>query len=72
VTILAGTYLTGYGGVFDERQLKELPAGSFYTEPANMPHYIVTKGPVVIQVSGVGPSSRTFVKSAPRLRDRRE
>ena len=61
VTILSGTYLTGYGSVFSPESLKELPAGSFYTEPANMPHFIVTRGPVTIQVSGLGPSSRSFV-----------
>lgn len=65
VTILSGTYLTGYGDVFDPKKLKELPAGSFYTEPSQMPHFIVTKGPVVIQVSGVGPSARSFVHSSP-------
>jgi quercetin dioxygenase-like cupin family protein len=62
VTILSGTYLTGYGSTFDERLLKALPAGSFYTEPANVPHFIVTSGPVTIQVSGIGPSSRIFTK----------
>lgn len=61
VTILSGTYLTGYGDTFDQGKLKELPAGSFYTEPSQMPHFIITKGPVVIQVSGIGPSSRSFV-----------
>jgi quercetin dioxygenase-like cupin family protein len=66
VTILAGTYLTGYGSVFEEKALKELPAGSFYTEPAQMPHFIVTRGAVVIQMSGVGPSARHFVGSHPQ------
>lgn len=66
VTILSGTYLTGYGSVFDEKLLKELPPGSFYTEPADMPHFIVTRGPVVIQVSGIGPSARHFVGTHPQ------
>ena len=61
VTILSGTYMTGYGSVFDPKALKELPAGSFYTEPAGMPHFIITRGTVVIQVSGTGPSARVFV-----------
>jgi hypothetical protein len=65
VTILSGTYLTGYGDVFEPKKLKELPAGSFYTEPSRMPHFIITKGPVVIQVSGVGPSARRFVGTSP-------
>jgi quercetin dioxygenase-like cupin family protein len=61
VTILSGTWLTGYGVKFDEAKLKELPAGSFYTEPAKLPHFVKTKGSVMIQVSGVGPSARQFV-----------
>jgi hypothetical protein len=64
VTILSGTWLTGYGKTFDPAALKVLPAGSFYTEPANLPHYVQTKGAVVIQVSGTGPSSRVFVNPA--------
>lgn len=61
VTILQGTWFTGYGGTFDKAGLKRLPAGSFYTEPANVPHYVETEGEVVVQVSGVGPSKREFV-----------
>src|SRR5712664_4818624 len=61
VTILSGTFATGYGEKFDAARLKILPAGSFYTEPANVPHYIEIKEEVVLQVSGTGPSGRKFV-----------
>ena len=61
VTILSGIYATGYGETFDEAKLKVLPAGSFYTEPANVPHFIEIKEDVVLQVSGMGPSGRRFV-----------
>ena len=61
VTILSGTYATGYGERFDPAGLKVLPAGSFYTEPANVPHYIEIKEDVVLQVSGTGPSGRKYV-----------
>ena len=64
VTILSGTWLTGYGETFDPAALKELPAGSFYTEPANLPHFLQTRGEVLIQVSGTGPSARVFVDAA--------
>lgn len=40
VTILSGTWYTGYGDKFDETELKALPAGSFYTEPANVAHFV--------------------------------
>ena len=58
VTILSGTFATGYGEKFDPAGLKILPAGSFYTEPANVPHYIEIREEVVLQVSGMGPSGR--------------
>src|ERR1700730_18971499 len=61
VTILSGTFATGYGEKFDAARLKILPAGSFYTEPANVPHYIEIEEEVVLQVSGTGPSGRKFI-----------
>jgi quercetin dioxygenase-like cupin family protein len=61
VTILSGTFTTGYGEKFDTDNLKILPSGSFYTEPANVPHYIEIKDDVVLQISGTGPSGRRFI-----------
>ena len=62
VTILSGTWYTGYGEQADPALLQALPAGSFYTEPANLPHFVEVREAVVIQVSGVGPSGRAFVE----------
>ena len=42
-------------------RLKILPAGSFYTEPANVPHYIEIEEDTVLQVSGTGPGGRNLV-----------
>ena len=61
VTVLSGVFATGYGDTFDSAKLKVLPAGSFYTEPANVPHYIEIEEDTVLQVSGTGPSGRKFV-----------
>jgi hypothetical protein len=61
VTILSGTFATGYGEKFDADNLKVLPPGSFYTEPANVPHYIEIKDDTVLQVTGTGPSERRFI-----------
>ena len=59
VTIMSGTLYVGYGESFDESQMKALPAGSIFTEPAKQPHYVWAKdGEVVIQViGGNGPSA---------------
>ena len=61
VTIISGVYATGYGETFDRAKLKILPAGSFYTEPANIPHFIEIEEDAVLQVSGTGPSGRKLV-----------
>ncbi len=60
--VLSGTWYLGYGEKFDEAGLKELPAGSVYTEPPGSNHFAMTKDEsVVIQITGVGPSSTTYV-----------
>lgn len=63
-TIISGTWCIGYGETFDSTKLKCLPAGSFYTEPANTPHFVEVRDAVVIQVSGVGPSGTAAVHFA--------
>jgi len=64
VTILSGLYATGYGEKFDPAKLKMLPAGSYYTEPANVPHYIEIEEDTVLQISGMGQSRRQPVDAA--------
>ncbi len=64
VTVLSGMYATGYGETFEPANLKVLPAGSFYTEPANVAHYIEIRENAVLQISGTGPSGRRAVNPA--------
>jgi quercetin dioxygenase-like cupin family protein len=57
-TIISGTWYVGWGETFDEGKLLALPPGSFYTEPANVAHFVGTKAdPVVVQISGTGPTA---------------
>ena len=64
-TIISGTWYVGWGDKFDEAKLIALPPGSFYTEPANVPHFVATKGePVVFQLSGVGPTATKMLEAA--------
>jgi pimeloyl-ACP methyl ester carboxylesterase/quercetin dioxygenase-like cupin family protein len=61
VSVISGTWHFGYGTSFDEQELKELPPGSFYTEPPNKPHFARTGGlPAVIQITGFGPSGTRY------------
>jgi quercetin dioxygenase-like cupin family protein len=64
VTVLSGVFATGYGEKVDPAKLKVLPAGSFYTEPANVAHFIEIREDVVLQVTGIGPSGRHFLEPA--------
>ena len=62
VTVISGTWHMGYGGTFDTKALKDLPPGSFYTEPAGQAHFAQTGDErVVIWVTGYGPSDTKFV-----------
>ena len=64
-TVISGMWYFGYGRAFDERQLKALPPGSYYTEPPNAHHFAMTRSEgVVVQVTGVGPSSTTYADPA--------
>jgi len=60
--VVSGTWFFGYGRQFNEADLKQLPAGSFYTEPPNVDHFALTRGEgAVIAISGTGPSGTTYV-----------
>src|SRR3989304_1447285 len=64
-TIISGVWYVGWGKKLEESVLKPLPAGSFYTEPANVPHFVATKGePAVIQITGTGATAVNFVDPA--------
>jgi len=63
--VVSGTWYFGYGASHDERLLKALPPGSFYTEPPNDPHFARTGSvPVVLQIVGVGPTGTQYVDRA--------
>lgn len=70
-TVVSGTWRLGYGDKFDESKLKPLPPGSFYTEPPGRNHFAETRDePVVVQITGFGPSSTEYVDKSqdPHLR----
>jgi hypothetical protein len=61
-TVISGTWQIGYGDKFDEAKLKALPPSSFYTEPSARNHFAETGDePVVVQITGFGPSSTEYV-----------
>ena len=64
-TVISGTWYFGYGKQFNEAGLKQLPPGSFYTEPPNAYHFAMTRGEgVTIQITGTGPSGTSYADPA--------
>jgi quercetin dioxygenase-like cupin family protein len=63
-TVIKGTWYFAYGDMFDEARLAALPPGSVYTEPPNVNHFAMTKGEVIIQITGTGPSSTKYFDPA--------
>lgn len=71
-TVISGTLYLGFGDKLDETKLKALPPGSFWTEPANSNHFLVTRNePIIFQVVGNGPSGTKFVDPAHDPRNKR-
>jgi len=64
-TVISGTWYIGWGETYDESKLTALPAGSFYTEPAGVPHFVATPDyETVVQVTGTGPTKVDYVDPA--------
>ena len=63
-TVVSGTWYFGYGDQFDESKLKQLPRGSIYSEVAGQNHFAMTKEPVIVEITGYGPSGVTYVDPA--------
>jgi mannose-6-phosphate isomerase-like protein (cupin superfamily) len=64
-TVISGTWYVGFGTKYDESKLIALTAGSYYTEPAGVPHFVLTRDEgVVVQIGGTGPSRQIPVDAA--------
>ena len=62
VAVLSGTFYFARGEKWDESKFKAYPAGTFYSEPPKAPHYSWAKdGEVILQITGIGPSGKTFI-----------
>jgi quercetin dioxygenase-like cupin family protein len=62
VTVISGICYYGRGEEFDESRTIPMPPGSFYTEPAGVPHFIWAKdGDVVVQTTAIGPSGTQII-----------
>ena len=64
-TVVSGTWYFGYGDKFDKNKLKKLPVGSVYSEVKGQNHFATTANePVIVEITGYGPSGVTYVDPA--------
>lgn len=71
-TVVSGTWQFGYAKRFDAQTLKSLPAGSVYSEPAEVNHFARTETePVLVEISGFGPTDTRYVDPANTPKARR-
>ena len=72
VTVLSGTFHLGSGERLDRSAAERLDEGSYFALLPETPHYAITEGRTVIQLTSVGPWKINYVNAAddPRQRDR--
>lgn len=59
--VVSGAWYFGYGDKASDSLVKELKAGSFYTEPASSPHFALTRDqPALVYITGVGPTDTRY------------
>jgi quercetin dioxygenase-like cupin family protein len=64
VTVLSGTLMVGMGDKLVPANAKPFPAGSLIVAPAKANHFVLTKQPVVIEISAMGPLAINYVNPA--------
>ena len=70
--VLSGLWYFGYGTVRSETDLKALPPGSNYTEPAGVIHFAGTRDQeAIVECTAVGPTGTTFVNPADDPRNKK-
>ena len=63
-TVVSGNWSIGIGTTFDATVAKAYPPGAVYFLPANTPHFHLSTGESVAQVTGPGPTATVYVNPA--------
>lgn len=61
VTIISGKFQLGMGEAADRSKANALPAGSFFSLPPGMAHYVYTDEETVIQINTLGPWGLDYI-----------
>ena len=63
--VVSGTWFFGYGSSAEESALRALEPGSFYAEPANAPHFAMTRDEAAtVYITGFGPTDTHYLDAA--------
>jgi hypothetical protein len=74
LTVLTGRLYLGSGERFDAAKAHALEVGAFHYLPAKSPHFVFSKGPMVVELHGEGPFDIVYLNpdDDPRKGSRRE
>jgi quercetin dioxygenase-like cupin family protein len=63
VTIISGSFAIGMGDKLDPNA-KAMPAGTFFSMPANMHHFAIAKKETIVEISAMGPFAINYLDPA--------
>lgn len=55
VTVLEGAVHVNFGTEIDREKATRFEAGAYYVNRPDLPHVVWTEGPVIAQITGIGP-----------------
>lgn len=61
VTVISGVMMFGIGDAMNAARMMTLGAGNVVSVPAGLHHYAMAKTDSIIEVSGIGPDTTTYV-----------
>jgi uncharacterized RmlC-like cupin family protein len=61
VTVISGDMMFGIGDAMNEAKMMTLGPGNVVSVPASLHHYAMAKTDAIIEISGIGPDTTTFV-----------
>jgi len=61
LTIISGTFYLAEGDKLDTEHAHAIEAGGYHHLPAKAHHFAYSKGPVVVQINGMGPFDIVYI-----------
>lgn len=65
VTVLEGRIGVGFGTEVDREMVTWFEAGDYYVNAKEVVHFVLTDGPTVVQITGIGPWKANLIEPRP-------